>query len=217
MVEKQSAKEAVLVKILRIWGTIIVIAVTAVAFSFASPYFLTFSNFNNILFSMIVPCLVSIGLTYVVVVGSFDLSVGLIVTFTSIICASLIPEFGMWLAMLGALFAAFIIGLVNGLLVTFGRLSGIVVTLAMMFVLGGLNIYMTGGYQIAVSPTEKLFRYIGQGRIQLTDDRSMAIAVPVIILAIIFFIHLIVSSKTRVGYYIRAVGDNAMAVCHEQR
>ena len=42
MVEKQSAKEAVLVKILRIWGTIIVIAVTAVAFSFASPYFLTF-------------------------------------------------------------------------------------------------------------------------------------------------------------------------------
>ena len=81
----------------------------------------------------------------------------------------------------------------------------------MMFVLGGINIYLTGGYQVAVDYTEKAFRYIGQGRLQLTDDRSTAIGVPVVILAVIFVLHLVLSNKTKTGYYIRAVGDNAMA------
>lgn len=207
----QKDGESLLLRLLRQWGTIIVIVLTAAGFSFVSPYFLTFSNFNNILFSMIVPCLVSIGLTYVVVAGSFDLSVGLCVTTTSIVCAFLIPVIGPWGAIVVALLVACGIGLINGLLVTYGRLSGIVVTLGMMFVLGGINIYLTGGYQVAVDYTEKAFRWIGQGRVQLTDDRKMAIGVPVIILAVIFAMHMVLYAKTRVGYYIRAVGDNAMA------
>ncbi|HWH83566.1 MAG TPA: hypothetical protein VNU71_15145, partial [Burkholderiaceae bacterium] len=67
------------VTLLRKWGTVFVIALTAVAFAVSSEYFLTFSNLNNVLFSMIVSCMVSMGLTFVVVVGSFDLSVGIIV------------------------------------------------------------------------------------------------------------------------------------------
>ncbi len=204
-------QEALWLRLLRRWGTIAVIVLTAIGFSFATPYFLTFSNFNNILFSMIVPCLVSIGLTYVVIAGSFDLSVGLCVTTTSIVCAFLIPLVGPWPAIALSLLTAIVIGSINGLLVTYGRLSGIVVTLGMMFVLGGINIYLTGGYQVAVSYTEKAFRWIGQGRLQLMDDRSMSIAVPVMILAIVFALHLVLSGKTKVGYYIRAVGDNAMA------
>ena len=204
-------QEALWLRLLRRWGTIAVIVLTAIGFSFATPYFLTFSNFNNILFSMIVPCLVSIGLTYVVIAGSFDLSVGLCVTTTSIVCAFLIPLIGPWPAIALSLLTAIVIGSINGLLVTYGRLSGIVVTLGMMFVLGGINIYLTGGYQVAVSYTEKAFRWIGQGRLQLMDDRSMSIAIPVLILALVFALHLVLSGKTKVGYYIRAVGDNAMA------
>ncbi len=64
-----------------------------------------------------------------------------------------------------ALIAAGVIGLVNGLLVTYGRLSGIVVTLGMMFVLEGINTFLTGGYQVAVSYSEVAFAYIGQGKI----------------------------------------------------
>ena len=210
-VPAQTPGEPLWLRLLRRWGTIAVIVLTGVGFSFATPYFLTFSNFNNILFSMIVPCLVSIGLTYVVIAGSFDLSVGLCVTTTSIVCAFLIPLVGPWPAIVLSLLAATLIGSINGVLVTYGRLSGIVVTLGMMFVLGGINIYLTGGYQVAVDYTEKAFRYIGQGRFQLTDDRSMAIGVPVVILAVIFVLHLVLSNKTKTGYYIRAVGDNAMA------
>lgn len=193
-----------LVGFLRTWGTILVIVATAVGFGFASPYFFTIANFNNVLFSMIVSCLVSVGLTFVVIGGSFDLSVGLTVTTSSIMTAFLIPVLGPWLAIVGALIIAAFIGFMNGLLVTYGRLSGIVVTLGMMFVLGGINIVMTNGYQIPVDYALTSFLYIGQGKVGM-------IAFPVIILLVVVFIMHIVATRTKPGHYITAVGDNPMA------
>lgn len=197
-------EEALWMKVLRQWGTIAVIVLTAIGFSIASPWFLTISNFNNILFSMIVSCLVSIGLTFVVVGGSFDLSVGLSVTTCSIVTAFMIPVAGPWVAILCALLVACVIGLVNGVLVTYGRLSGIVVTLGTMFVLGGINVAMTGGYQVAVDYKEVAFRYIGQGKVAM-------IAFPVLLLLAIAVLMHVFSTKTKMGHYITAVGDNPMA------
>ena len=192
------------VTVLRKWGTVFVIALTAIAFALSSEYFLTFSNLNNILFSMIVSCMVSMGLTYVVVVGSFDLSVGIIVTTTSVVLAFVMPAVGPWVGILIALACASLIGLVNGLLVTVGRLSGIVVTLAMTFILGGINIFVTGGYQKAVDYGEKAFLFIGQGKV---GD----VAFPVLILVVVFLLAHLLATKTRVGHYIVAVGDNPLA------
>lgn len=191
-------------RLLRRWGTIIVILVTAVGFSFASPYFATVSNGNNVLFSMIVSALVSMGLTWVVVAGSFDLSVGLTVTTTSIVVAYLIPLVGPWAAIVLALLASCLIGLLNGLLVTFGRLSGIVVTLGVMFVLDGINVFITGGYQVAVSYGETAFLFLGQGKLGF-------IGVPVVIMLVIFVFAQLIATRTRAGHYIAAVGDNPMA------
>lgn len=196
--------ESLTLRLLRRWGTIGVIVLVGIAFAFASPYFATVSNMNNILFAMIVSALVSIGLTYVVVAGSFDLSIGLTVTTASIVTAYLIPVAGPFLAIVGALLVACLIGLINGLLVTYGRLSGIVVTLGMMFVLGGVNQFITNGYQIAVDYQEAAFRWIGQGRIG-------PIAVPVLIMLATFVVCYLFQTKTKAGHYISAVGDNAVA------
>lgn len=193
-----------LVNFLRRWGTIVVIVLVGIGFALSSPYFFTISNFNNILFSMIVSCLVSVGLTFVVVGGSFDLSVGLTVTATSIVTAFLIPVVGPWAAIGGALCVGALIGLINGLLVTYGRLSGIVVTLGMMFVLGGINIFLTDGYQIAVDYSQTAFLYIGQGKIGL-------VAFPVLVLLAVVAIMHVVATRTKPGHYITAVGDNPMA------
>jgi len=193
-----------LVEFLRRWGTIVVILLTALGFALSSPYFFTVSNFNNILFSMIVSCLVSTGLTFVVVGGSFDLSVGLTVTATSIVTAFLIPMVGPWLAIVGALGVGAMIGLINGLLVTYGRLSGIVVTLGMMFVLGGINIFLTDGYQVAVDYSQTAFLFIGQGKIGV-------VAFPVLVLLAVVAIMHVVATRTKPGHYITAVGDNPMA------
>lgn len=201
---KTKTGESPVTRFLRRWGTIAVIIVTCIGFALSSPYFFTVSNFNNILFSMIVSCLVSVGLTFVVIGGSFDLSVGLTVTTSSIATALLIPVAGPWLAILGALLVAAAIGFVNGFLVTYGRLSGIVVTLGIMFVLGGINIFLTDGYQIPVAYTENAFRFIGQGKIGV-------IAFPVLILLAVVFIMHVFSTRTKAGHYITAVGDNPMA------
>ncbi len=196
--------EALWLRLLRRWGTISVIVLTAIGFGFASPWFLTLSNLNNILFSMIVSALVAMGLTFVVMAGSFDLSVGLAVTFTSIVTAFGVPVLGPWGAIVAALMAAALIGLVNGLLVTYGRLSGIVVTLAMMFVLEGMNTFLTGGYQVPVSYSEVAFAFIGQGKIG-------PVGFPVLLLALVFGVAHVLATKTKVGHYISAVGDNPMA------
>jgi ribose transport system permease protein len=193
-----------LVNFARRWGTIVVIVLTGIGFALSSPYFFTVSNFNNILFSMIVSCLVSVGLTFVVVGGSFDLSVGLTVTATSIVTAFLIPMVGPWLAIVGALLCGAFIGLINGLLVTYGRLSGIVVTLGMMFVLGGINIFLTDGYQIAVDYAQTSFLFIGQGKIGV-------VAFPVLVLLAVVAVMHVVATQTKPGHYITAVGDNPMA------
>jgi len=153
---------------------------------------------------MIVSALVSMGLTWVVVAGSFDLSVGLTVTTTSIVVAYLIPLVGPWAAIVLSLVAACVIGLLNGLLVTYGRLSGIVVTLGVMFVLDGINVFITGGYQVAVSYGETAFLFLGQGKLGM-------IGMPVVIMLVIFVLAQLLATRTRVGHYIAAVGDNPMA------
>jgi ribose transport system permease protein len=153
---------------------------------------------------MIVSALVSMGLTWVVVAGSFDLSVGLTVTTTSIIVAFLIPVVGPWVAIILSLVVACFIGLLNGLLVTYGRLSGIVVTLGVMFVLDGFNAFITGGYQVPVPYSETAFLYLGQGKLEF-------IGVPVVIMLLVFAIAQVAATRTRIGHYIAAVGDNPIA------
>lgn len=197
-------RNSTLFRLLRRWGTIIVVILTAIGFSIASPYFAAVSNANNILFSMIVSALVSMGLTWVVVAGSFDLSVGLTVTTTSIIVAYLIPVVGPWVAIVLSLVAACLIGLLNGLLVTYGRLSGIVVTLGVMFALDGMNAFITGGYQVSVPYDQTAFLYLGQGKLDF-------IGVPVVIMFVVFAVAQVVATRTRVGHYIAAVGDNPVA------
>ena len=107
-----------LLRFLRIWGTICVIVIVMIGFSIASPYFMTVNNMNNIVFAMFTSALISIGLTYVVAAGSFDLSIGVIGTTAAIVCAMLIPITGAPLAIALALVVAALIGLMNGVLVT---------------------------------------------------------------------------------------------------
>jgi ribose/xylose/arabinose/galactoside ABC-type transport system permease subunit len=191
-------------RFLRVWGTILVMIAVGIGFSIASPYFLTVSNFNNIIFGMFTAALLSMGLTYVVAAGSFDLSIGIIVTTASIVCALCIPVTGAPLAIVIALLVSAAIGLVNGVLVTYLRISGIVGTIGVMFLLEGVNQYLTGGYQIAVNYDENFFRWLGQGKIGL-------IAIKSLFLVGFFVLAYVISNKLRTGHYISAVGDNPLA------
>lgn len=194
----------VMSRMLRKWGTIIAMVLVGVGFTLATPYFLTISNITNVIFGMVTSALVALGLTYVVIAGSFDLSIGLVVTTSSIVTAMAMPELGAIGACIIAILVASAIGLFNGWLVTYGRLSGIVVTLGTMFILGGLNQYLTGGYQISIPSANTGFLNMGQGDI-------VGIPIADLILLGVFVIGHVVATKTRIGHYVSAVGDNPMA------
>jgi ribose transport system permease protein len=130
--------------------------------------------------------------------------VGLIVTTTSIVAALAITAIGPWLAIVLSLLVGCLVGLINGLLVTYGRLSGIVVTLGMMFVLSGINMVLSNGYQIAIPYDETAFLFLGQGRLG-------PIATPVVILLVVFVAAHFLATSSKPGHYIAAVGDNPMA------
>lgn len=188
----------------RKWSTIVAMLVVCAGFSAATPYFLTASNVTNVVFTMVTSALVSLGLTYVVIAGSFDLSIGLIVTTTSIVTAMTMPAIGPVAASVLALLVGCLVGVINGTLVTYGRLSGIVVTLGMMFVLGGINNYLTHGYQIAISGDETAFLFLGQGTL-------LGIPIPDLLLIAAFIVAHVFVTKTKIGHYVSAVGGNPMA------
>ncbi|MGH7118821.1 MAG: ABC transporter permease [Acetobacteraceae bacterium] len=189
---------------LRKWSTIVAMLIVCAGLSLATPYFLTASNVTNVIFTMVTSALVSLGLTYVVIAGSFDLSIGLIVTTTSIVTAMTMPAIGPVAGSVLALAVGCVVGVFNGVLVTYGRLSGIVVTLGTMFVLGGINNYLTHGYQIAVSGDQTAFLFLGQGTVA-------DIPIPDLLLIGVFLVAHVFVTKTKVGHYISAVGDNPMA------
>ena len=99
--------------------------------SFASPYFLTTRNLRDLLTLNIGMILLTFAQMYIILLGGVDLSVGSVVSMTSVICATMMVEgnIGNWLlVIILCLLASAAIGLVNGLLVTKGGLQPIIAT-----------------------------------------------------------------------------------------
>lgn len=116
--------------------------------SFASPYFLTTRNLRNLLTLNIGMILLTFAQMYIILLGGVDLSVGSVVSMTSVICATMMVEgnIGNWLlVIILCLLASAAIGLVNGLLVTKGGLQPIIATLATQTVFAGVALVILAG------------------------------------------------------------------------
>ena len=194
-------------KILRKWGTFSFFIVMIIFFSVASPYYLSVANFSNIIYESIVPTVISIGLTIVVIVGSFDLSIGAITSFGGMLTAIMMPKVGVFLAFVIALLVGSVFGLVNGVLVGVVGISGIIVTLAMQFISTGIEVAITGGFEIAIPISFDKFLSFCSGSIG--PVKTMIIAL--VILAIIAHIFM---TKTAWGLKITATGDNPLAAIY---
>jgi ribose transport system permease protein len=143
-------------------------------------------------------------MTFVIITGGIDLSVGSVISFVGIITTSMIKDFGqsLPLAIVFGLFIGIVIGFVNGILVSYIKMPAFITTMGMMTILRGLGYIYTKGYPIYDLPKE--FKYIGQGYIG-------RIPVPTIILLGVAIIAYIVLRKTIFGRHIQAIGGNAEA------
>jgi ribose transport system permease protein len=124
----------------------------AAVLSFASPYFLTRSNLFNVLDQSVVIGIVAVGMTFVILTGGIDLSVGSVAGLTGIILGLAVQSVPLPVAILVAVAAGAGIGLLSGLLITVFGLAAFVVTLGMMAIGRSLSYILSGQTAISAIP-----------------------------------------------------------------
>jgi ribose transport system permease protein len=140
---------------------VVVLAAAGTAMHFASDRFLSSTNLSAMLLGLAVESIVAVGMTILMVSGGFDLSVGS----TMALCGGVTAMFlvrGMPVAaaIVVGLLSGAAVGLVNGLVIALIRINPFIATLAMMSVVRGLLLVLTGGYSITGLPPS--FTIIGQ-------------------------------------------------------
>ena len=132
-----------------------VLALTGIAafvvFSFALKNFLSADNLIDLLNDVALTGIVAVPATFLIMSGQVDLSVGATAAFVGIVLAVTAPGAGLLPAVLLAVGAGLLIGLVNGLLVTVGRLNSFAATFASMALLRGLAYLLTAGLSIELA------------------------------------------------------------------
>ncbi len=123
-----------------------------VALSFASRFFLTPNNLLNLLDQSVVTGIVAIGMTFVILTGGIDLSVGSVLGLTSVLMGLTMPKFGVAIGILVAVAAGTAIGMFSGVLIARFGLASFVVTLGVMAIARSLAYIFSGATSIADIP-----------------------------------------------------------------
>jgi ribose/xylose/arabinose/galactoside ABC-type transport system permease subunit len=130
-----------------------------VVFGILSPdRFLTTNNLGIVLQNCAVLAIVAIGITFVIIGGSIDLSVGSVMAFSGAITASTVTSLGEWAFIVGPLVGG-ILGLTNGLVFVVGRIPSFVVTLGMLSIARGSTVIFTGGAPVPIPLTSSFYVY----------------------------------------------------------
>jgi ribose transport system permease protein len=168
-----------------------------------TPHFLTVSNLLNILEQTSINAIVAVGMTYVIISGGIDLSVGSLLALAGVVLATLLHEgVPMPAASAAALAVGACFGSLSGLAITWGRLPPFIATLGMMSIARGCALLFTEGRP--VSGFEPEFRAIATARIA-------GIPAPVFVTAAVYVVAHVVLSETKFGRYVYALGGNEEA------
>lgn len=181
-----------------------VVILLVVYLSWASPYFFTAGNLTVVGRQIGLALIISVGMTFVILIGGIDLSVGSVVALVSVLVGEFMVTLGISpiVAVILALVGGALVGLVNGSINAFMGIPSFVVTLGMLAVARGLSLGITSGSTISGFPSEFLF--IGQGA-------YLGIPIPVWVAAIVAIAAHLVLTRTTFGRHVYFVGSNEEA------
>ena len=193
---------------------IVVLILLVVGFSIGNPTFLKTANVINLFGQMCLNAILATGLTYVIILGGIDISVGSSMAITGILAAQVVLAMNMQatpvimlIQILVGLVGGALIGLFIGWLVAYRGLVPMICTLALMQAFRGLAYIISGGGPVYGLPNG--FSVLGAGRLIQTESFKTGI-IPVIVLftiAVVFIFHIILT-KTVFGRHVFAVGSN---------
>lgn len=200
---QSGSSRAILSAFLKRFGLLLVYLVLIIGLSMLSNRFLTSSNQINILRQATINGIISVGMTLVILTAGIDLSVGSVLALSAVIGADLLKRgIPVPAAVLAALGVGALAGLVNGVIITRGKIPPFIATLGMLTVARGLTLMYTGGQPFTGFPPA--FRQIGAGVLG-------PIPTPIIIALLVFVGVSILLGGTRYGQYIYLLGDNPVA------
>src|SRR5215831_5546342 len=187
----------------RQFGTLVgLLALCAVLWAL-TPYFLTVSNLLNVVEQTSINAIVAVGMTFVILSGGIDLSVGSIVALAGVVLgASLQAGHALAVALSLSLASGIACGLGNGALISWGGLPPFIVTLGTMSIARGAALLFTEGRP--VSGFDASFRTLAIGR-------AGFIPAPVIVMALVYAAAHFVLTRTTFGRYVYAIGGNEEA------
>jgi ribose transport system permease protein len=187
----------------RQFGTLIGLVVLSVVLWALTPHFLTVSNLLNIAEQTSINAIVAVGMTFVILSGGIDLSVGSIVALSGVILGTAIHDGGpILLGIPLALVVGTLCGALTGSLIVRGGLPPFIVTLGMMSIARGAALVYTEGRP--VSGFDEAFRAIATARLGF-------IPAPIIITAVVYLAAHLVLTRTPFGRYVYAIGGNEEA------
>ncbi|WP_025692374.1 ABC transporter permease [Paenibacillus zanthoxyli] len=193
-----------LIHFFRRYGIYLVLILLFVSFSLASEAFLSTTNLLNIVRQVSVLGIAAIGVTFVMIAGIPDLSVGSQISLVCILTSWLMVNGGMHpvVAVAGGIASTTLVGLINGYLSIKLKIYPLMVTLATMIIFAGVAKMISGGMAIFGFPQQ--FSLIGQGYLG-------PIPIPVLILIALSALGAFILTKTYFGRYVYAIGGNEEA------
>ncbi len=168
------------------------------------PNFLELSNITNVLRQTSVNAIIAAGMSFVIITGGIDISVGSILAFCGAVAAYLVSaDVNICFVVLVTLLVGMFGGACSGFFITKCKLQPFIVTLAVMTIFRGLTLVFTQGRPISFrnEGVGAIFRVIGKNDL-------FGIPIPVIILVLVYVVTYILLNHTAFGRYVYAVGCN---------
>ncbi|MET0235238.1 MAG: ABC transporter permease [Kibdelosporangium sp.] len=184
-----------------LFGVLVLIII--VGYITRSDVFLTESNISTVLRQAAAIGVVSVGMTFVIISGGIDLSVGSMVGLASVWATTLATQsYGPWVMVVTALAVGLVAGLINGLLISYGRMVPFIATLAMYIAASGLAERISGRQTQVIRDQDFLSFFLGD---------FLGIPTLIWIFAAVVAVGWVVLNRTTFGRRTFAVGGNAEA------
>lgn len=200
---KTSAKKMLMSDLMQTVGILPILILIVAVFGFITPNFFTESNLLNITRQASINIVLAAGMTFIILTGGIDLSVGSILGTTAVaaMVVSLSPEFAM-LSIPAALMLGLLLGLFNGALVAFAGLPPFIVTLGTYTALRGAAYLLADGTTVINSNIN--FEWIGNNYL---GPVPWLVVIALAVIVVCWFI----LRRTTLGVHIYAVGGNMQA------
>ncbi|MFF3061118.1 substrate-binding domain-containing protein [Streptomyces sp. NPDC057909] len=184
-------------------GALSALVVLVVAMSLLSGDFLTTQNLLNVGVQASVTAILAFGVTFVIVSAGIDLSVGSVAALSATVLAWMATSEGVpvWIAVLLAVATGIACGLVNGVLVSYGKLPSFIATLAMLSIGRGLSLVISQGSPIPFPDSVSV----------LGDTLGGWLPVPVLVMVAMGLVTAVILGRTYIGRSMYAIGGNEEA------